>query len=131
MDICDRINLIIEKEGLTVASFARKIGTGDQTVRGCVVQRRNKPSYEFIAKIIQTFNWLNPRWFITGEGEMMMTKNETQPSLDSLINYLREKDEKIEKLIEEKTLLRAKCEIYMNDSTNKPILLDSLNSQII
>ena len=75
--------------------------------------------YEFIAKIIQTFNWLNPRWFITGEGEMMMTKNETQPSLDSLINYLREKDEKIEKLIEEKTLLRAKCEIYMNDSTNK------------
>ena len=130
MDICDRINLIIEKEGLTVASFARKIGTGDQTVRGCVVQRRNKPSYEFIAKIIQTFDWLNPRWFITGEGEMMMAKDETQPSLDSLINYLREKDDKIEKLIEEKTLLRAKCEIYRNDSTSKHTALDSLSLQM-
>ncbi len=127
MDICDRINLIIEKEGLTVASFARKIGTGDQTVRGCVVQRRNKPSYEFIAKIIQTFDWLNPRWFITGEGEMMMAINETQPSLDTLINYLREKDDKIEKLIEEKTLLRAKCEIYKIDSTNKHTMSDQLS----
>lgn len=127
MDICDRINLIIEKEGLTVASFARKIGTGDQTVRGCVVQRRNKPSYEFIAKIIQTFDWLNPRWFITGEGEMIMPKNEPQPSLDSLIKYLREKDDKIEKLIEEKTLLRAKCEIYRSDSTNRHTTLDSLS----
>lgn len=127
MDICDRINLIIEKEGLTVASFARKIGTGDQTVRGCVVQRRNKPSYEFIAKIIQTFDWLNPRWFITGEGDMIMPKNEPQPSLDSLIKYLREKDDKIEKLIEEKTLLRAKCEIYRSDSTNRHTTLDSLS----
>ncbi len=127
MDICDRINLIIEKEGLTVASFARKIGTGDQTVRGCVIQRRNKPSYEFIAKIIQTFDWLNPRWFITGEGEMIMPKNEPQPSLDSLIKYLREKDDKIEKLIEEKTLLRAKCEIYRSDSTNRHTTLDSLS----
>lgn len=130
MDICDRINLIIEKEGLTVASFARKIGTGDQTVRGCVVQRRNKPSYEFIAKIIQTFDWLNPRWFITGEGEMIMGKNEPQPSLDSLIQYLREKDDKIEKLIEEKTLLRAKCEIYKSDSTSKQTKLDALNMQM-
>ncbi|MBQ7041256.1 MAG: hypothetical protein IJN66_00905 [Muribaculaceae bacterium] len=130
MDICDRINLIIEKEGLTVASFARKIGTGDQTVRGCVIQRRNKPSYEFIAKIIQTFDWLNPRWFITGEGEMIMPKNEPQPSLDSLIKYLREKDDKIEKLIEEKTLLRAKCEIYRSDSTNRHTTLDSLSLQM-
>ena len=131
MDICDRINLIIEKEGLTVASFARKIGTGDQTVRGCVVQRRNKPSYEFIAKIIQTFDWLNPRWFITGEGEMVMRKNEPQPSLDSLIKYLREKDDKIEKLIEDYSNDTATSEIYKSNSTNKPILLDSLNSQII
>ncbi len=112
MDICDRIKLLMEKEGLTVAQFARKIGIGDQTVRGCVIQRRNKPSYEFILKIIQTFDWLDPKWFITGEGEMVATEKENVQSLDSLINCLREKDVKIERLIEEKTLLKAKIEIY-------------------
>lgn len=119
MDICDRINQIIEKEGLTTASFARKIGVGDQTVRSVVVLKRNKPGYDFLLKISQTFEWLNTDWLITGLGEMEVKKgvengvksqNNTQENdlVDNLIKYLHEKDAKIEQLIEEKTMWRFK-----------------------
>lgn len=115
MDIADRINQIIDHEGLTVASFARKIGVGDQTVRSVCVLRRNKPGFEFLSNLIQTFEWLNPVWVLTGKGSMEMcngenSKNDVQ-SLSELVNYLREKDEKIERLIEEKTTWRLKYEM--------------------
>ena len=108
MEIIERINKIIEKEGLTVSSFARKLGVVDQTIRGIVVQRRNKPGFDLIVRILQTFNWLSAEWLILGEGEM--EKKENVPSVDNksaeslkdLILYLKEKDVKIEKLIEEK-----------------------------
>lgn len=116
MDICDRINQIIEQEGFTIASFARKIGVGDQTVRGVVIQRRNKPGYDFILKIAQTFEWLNIDWLITGQGDMKVTGQPVSVSptgtpsgsLSEIVEYLREKDHKIEQLIEEKSMWKHK-----------------------
>lgn len=112
MMINDRINKIIERENLTVASFARKINVGDQTVRSVCVMKRNNPSYEFIAKIVQTFDWLNPRWLLTGEGDMEIANKESRarcfyeenPSRNmiELINYMREKDINFDKNIREK-----------------------------
>lgn len=115
MDIADRINQIIDHEGLTVASFARKIGIGDQTVRSVCVVKRNKPGYDFLANIVQTFEWLNPAWLLTGRGEMSVTRaaNEgfSASDMSQLIAYLREKDEKIEHLIEEKMSWKVRYEL--------------------
>ncbi|WP_352420970.1 hypothetical protein [Proteiniphilum sp.] len=69
--IFDRIAQIIEIECNGIpAQFARKIGSKDQTVRNIVVNRRSYPGYEMILKIIQSIDWLNPDWLITGRGEM-------------------------------------------------------------
>lgn len=122
MDICDRINQIIENQGLNISSFARRIGVGDQTVRAVVAQRRNKPGYDFILKIAQAYKWLNVEWLITGEGEMKMptesAKNEGEEvkigdgieQMSDLMKYLREKDSRIEQLIEEKTTLKMELQ---------------------
>lgn len=114
MNIIDRLQQVIEHEGLTVASFAKKIGVGDQTIRGIVIQKRNNPGYELIYKISQAFDWLNIEWLITGEGEMIKNpKDDGEPTKNSateIINYLREKDQKIEQLIEEKAVLKFKYE---------------------
>ena len=75
MDIIDRLQEIIDYAGLNVSSFAKKIGVVDQTIRGIVVQRRNKPGFDILAKILQTFTWINAEWLITGKGEMI--KQET------------------------------------------------------
>lgn len=115
MDIIERLQKIIDCENLNVSSFAKKIGVADQTIRGIVVQKRNKPGFDLLAKVIQTFNWINAEWLLTGEGEMIKAeepgKTEPSPSLRELIQYLKEKDMKIEKLIEEKTELKVKFEL--------------------
>ena len=114
MDIIDRLQEIIDYAGLNVSSFAKKIGVVDQTIRGIVVQRRNKPGFDILAKILQTFTWINAEWLITGKGEMIKqettAKTENSPSLTELIQYLREKDLKIQKLIQEKTEVKIKFE---------------------
>lgn len=74
MDIIERIEKIIEHEGLSVSAFARKVGVGDQTIRGIVVQHRNKPGFDLINKIVRACDWLNVEWLVTGEGEMEKEK---------------------------------------------------------
>lgn len=90
-DIIDRINYLIEKEGFTVASFSKKIGIKDQTIRNSVVQRKNKPSYEVLCAICQSFNWLNARWLLTGEGEMETTVSVSDKSEASNIQMMYDK----------------------------------------
>lgn len=131
MTINDRVVSIMEHEEMTVASFARKLNIGDQTVRSVCVLRRNKPSFEFLSKIIQTFDWLNPRWLLTGEGSMELPTSASSDdpdlrsishNLSELIKYIREKDDsiikdkddKIERLIKESTEWRIKYEMTVN-----------------
>ncbi len=119
MDIADRINQIIEHEGLTIASFSRKISVGDQTVRSVCVLKRNKPGFDFLANIVQTFEWVNPSWLLTGKGDIERGADKSERQMESplgeLVGYLREKDEKIERLIEEKTVWRLRCESGRRD----------------
>ena len=62
-------------------------------------------------------------YLITGKGEMIKqettAKTENSPSLTELIQYLREKDLKIEKLIEEKTELKIKFEMAKKTNVQK------------
>lgn len=115
MDIIERLQKIIEHENLSVSAFARKIGVVDQTIRGIVVQKRNKPSFDMLVKILQTFNWLSAEWLIMGKGSMEKTKptekTDDSQQLIEFMKYLREKDEKIELLIKEMTELKAKYDI--------------------
>jgi DNA-binding XRE family transcriptional regulator len=64
--INDRIRYIIEKEGHTVSSFAKKIEIGDQTIRS-ITKDRNKPSYDIIVKIVESFEWVDANWLVMGQ----------------------------------------------------------------
>lgn len=123
MDIIDRLQEIISYADLNVSSFSKKIGVVDQTIRGIVVQRRNKPGFDILEKILHTFDWVSAEWLITGKGEMIKrettVKMENSPSLTELIQYLREKDQKIERLIEEKTELKVKFEMTKKTNTQE------------
>ena len=121
MEIIERIQQIIDHENLNITSLAKKIGVVDQTIRGIVIQKRNKPGYDLIVKILQTFNWVDPEWLILGKGEIQKANKGTgnsvydTASLKELIDYLKEKDDKIEKLIEEKTELKIKYNMIKNE----------------
>lgn len=114
MDIRDRIKTVIKSENTNVASFARKIGVCDQTIRGIVCQRRNNPGYDVLSKIVEAYPYLNAEWLLVEKGTML--KPQVHENLEDnfttkeLIQYIKEKDQKIEQLLEEN--LKLKSSIY-------------------
>lgn len=64
--INDRINGIIEKEGHTIATFAKKIGVPWTTVKN-IVSGRNAPSYDIMVRIINAVDWVDANYLLMGE----------------------------------------------------------------
>ena len=77
----DRIKIWIESKGLKSSSFADKIGVNRATISH-ILSGRNKPSIDFLQKMISSFPDLNLNWIVSGEG-FMYTSNETNESLHS------------------------------------------------
>ena len=59
--INERVNSIIEKEGHTIATFAKKIGVPWTTIKN-IVSGRNAPSYDIIVKIINAVDWVDANY---------------------------------------------------------------------
>ena len=78
MDIKNRLKRIITTEGLNSAAFADIIGVQRSSISH-IVSGRNKPSLDFLQKILLNFPKYSAEWLIMGSGEML--KNDTQTSL--------------------------------------------------
>lgn len=70
----DRITQFLSSEGITPAEFADKIGVQRSSVSH-VLNGRNYPSASFIQKMLGSYNTLNPRWLLLGEGMMLDVKS--------------------------------------------------------
>ncbi|MDB0037860.1 helix-turn-helix domain-containing protein [bacterium] len=66
MLINDRVRLIIKANSLTSSEFADKIGVKRSNLSH-VLNGRNKPGLEFLAKVIESFPSVNASWLLTGE----------------------------------------------------------------
>ena len=77
----DRIKIWIESKGLKSSSFADKIGVNRATISH-ILSGRNKPSIDFLQKMIFSFPDLNLNWIVSGEGFMCIS-NEKNESLHS------------------------------------------------
>ena len=67
-DINSRIKYIMERDGHTVATFARKCGVPDATIRN-LLARGNKPGYDLTVAIIKAVNqpWCDANWLVMGQ----------------------------------------------------------------
>jgi len=65
----DRIQKLINHEQLTSAKFADLIGVQRSSISH-IISGRNKPSLEFVQKVLATFTSLNTDWLIFGKGKM-------------------------------------------------------------
>ena len=64
----ERLKLFLAMEGLSPSQFADKLGVQRSGVSH-LLSGRNKPSFEFINKMLVTFPKINPDWLITGNGK--------------------------------------------------------------
>jgi transcriptional regulator with XRE-family HTH domain len=86
---------LMESEGLTPAKFADEIKVQRSSISH-ILSDRNKPSYDFILKILNRFSGINAEWLITGKGSMIkgenvQTKKEIQQNLFNSSNDISEK----------------------------------------
>jgi len=65
----DRLDKLLLAEQLTPAKFADIIGVQRSSISH-IISGRNKPSFDFIAKVLQRFPRVSPDWLILGRGDM-------------------------------------------------------------
>lgn len=78
-DIFDRLLYLVDSHADgKIAKFAKMIGSGDQTIRSIVKNRRNYPGYEVLVNILHAFEWLSPEWLMLGTGEMRRADDDSK-----------------------------------------------------
>lgn len=69
-----RIKKWIDDKGLKASGFADEIGVNRATVSH-ILSGRNKPSVNFIDKMVRSFPDLNANWLVVGDGFMRKSDN--------------------------------------------------------
>lgn len=93
LTINDRIRYAIEHEGHTIATFARKCGVADGTIRN-LFNRGYKPGYDLMVTIIKAVNqpWCDANWLLMGE----TTRSETvDPDQKKLLKVITDQNKTI------------------------------------
>lgn len=70
----DRLLKFLNKEGLSATVFADEIGVQRSSISH-ILSGRNNPSYDFILKILEKFDYINADWLITGKGDMYKSED--------------------------------------------------------
>jgi transcriptional regulator with XRE-family HTH domain len=66
MEIGERIKMVIESQKITAGVFADQIGVQRSNVSH-VLSGRNKPSFEFLEKLLAAFPRVSAQWLLTGK----------------------------------------------------------------
>jgi len=83
IDIKDRILKFLTRQKLSSSKFADIIGVQRSSVSH-ILSGRNKPSLDFLQKILSGFPELNSDWLILGKDEMFAQSNQTQLKFGNL-----------------------------------------------
>lgn len=77
----DRLSQIIKSKHLSASQFADDIGVQRSSVSH-VLSGRNKPSLDFITKVILRYADINSEWLLTGRGIMTSGEDDESSSFD-------------------------------------------------
>ncbi len=115
-----RISKIIDAEKLSPAKFADMIGVQRSSISH-VLSGRNKPSLDFIQKILREFKNLNTDWLLFGHGNMYKMEDNPEAKEEKLLHKQIDKTEieKTEAIKTEKTAKKTieRIVIFYSDKT--------------
>lgn len=102
-----RLQQVIDYYGETASSFAEKIGVQRSSISH-ILSGRNKPSLEFVLKILSAFPEVELYWLLNGKGEFPSTKETMEsntitappsPIIDDKMASEIKKDHSIERIV--------------------------------
>lgn len=109
-----RLQRVIDYYGETASSFAEKIGVQRSSISH-ILSGRNKPSLEFVLKIIASFPEVELYWLLNGKGEFPSVK----------------KMEKAKVADNNPTLFEQKPEAVVNQKIQSEVKKDSIIERIV
>ncbi len=83
----DRILEFLRVENKTSAQFAEEIGVQPSGISH-IISGRNKPSLDFVLKMLERYKYINPEWLLFGKGKMYR-----EQSLPDLFSQIQEQDQ--------------------------------------
>lgn len=108
MNILDRLQLLTEKEGITITAFERIIGAS-KGVLSRAIKNGTDIQAKWLSTIVENYPRLSAEWLLTGNGDMYKSEAITEVEGDAAV-YLRllsEKDEIIRQQAEQIGMLKA------------------------
>jgi transcriptional regulator with XRE-family HTH domain len=79
----ERIRKFMEYKGISPSELADSIGVQRSNVTH-VLKARNKPSFQFIEKLLQIYPELNAKWLLLGTGSMVESTAKNRTLFDQL-----------------------------------------------
>ena len=128
----DRINLILKAKNLTSRQFAEEIGIQPSGMSH-ILSGRNRPSLDFVMKVVSRYPEIDIKWLTLGEGEMYSSnvpvkkiERRSQPDLfsameeESIYGNSSMEPETIVK--QEQTAVMANESTLSSDAPSSPVL---------
>ncbi len=78
-EFVQRLEKVINYYGLSASAFADKIAVQRSTISH-LLTGRNKPSLEFVLKVVKSFPEVNLYWLLNGKGTFPSNQKEVTPS---------------------------------------------------
>jgi len=108
MEISDRLKILMDYYELTPSSLADMIEVQRSSISH-LLSGRNKPSLDFVMKILETFPEVDLYWFVNGVGVFPLNENLISENLNTQISAVKDKDQQkiefpSEKIIEQPTI---------------------------
>ena len=95
-EFTSRLKKVIDFHQLTASMFADKIGVQRSSISH-ILSGRNKPSLDFILKVIAEFDEVDMYWLLNGKGTFPKNTNTPTPSLLNIETKSNEKN--IERIV--------------------------------
>jgi transcriptional regulator with XRE-family HTH domain len=111
-DFIKRLEFIMEHFGLSASSFADKISVQRSSISH-LLSGRNKPSLDFVLKILDIFPELNLYWLLEGTGSYLQNDAQeiTSKELKNTATLFSEDDEKeTKKMTSTEDIIESKIE---------------------
>ena len=95
-----RLQKVIDFYGESASSFAEKIGVQRSSISH-ILSGRNKPSLDFIMKVLSSYPDVELYWLLNGKGSFTAKQQDENPSIDnsSQIDPKKIKDKTIERIV--------------------------------
>ncbi|SRX55826.1 helix-turn-helix transcriptional regulator [Aequorivita sp. CIP111184] len=117
MDFVKRLEKILDYYNLTAAAFAEEIAFNRSTISH-LLSGRNKPSLEFVMKLLQKFPDVEMNWLLFGKGNFPSTSENKTTTVSSKQKMAIETEKPKDLFSEENNIIEKKT-AQLNQTTKQ------------